>query len=127
MYGLDLSYFGLYKYIEDGPTHAKFVYYSENVGLKSPAGKFPLIKSPILIDGKDHIWMANAVSGVIRFDGQSFTYFTEEEGLSRNRVWGLMEDSQGRIWMGHSTGLDVFLYGEEGNLLLFYNMILGGE
>jgi signal transduction histidine kinase/DNA-binding response OmpR family regulator/streptogramin lyase len=25
-----------------------------------------------------------------------------------------MEDSQGRIWMGHSTGIDVFQYGEEG-------------
>jgi signal transduction histidine kinase/ligand-binding sensor domain-containing protein/DNA-binding response OmpR family regulator len=106
-------YFGLYKYICEEPDNAQFVHYSEDQGLKSPAGKFPLIKSPILIDGKGHIWMANAVSGVIRFDGQSFTYFTEEEGLSRNRVWGLMEDSQGRIWMGHSTGLDVFLYGEE--------------
>jgi signal transduction histidine kinase/DNA-binding response OmpR family regulator/streptogramin lyase len=107
---------GLYKYIEDGPTHAKFVYYSENVGQKRGSITTAPRMPSIFIDEKDHIWMASDIqgSGAVRFDGQSFTYVTVKEGLSNNITWCFMQDSWGRIWIGHATGIDVFQYGEEG-------------
>jgi ligand-binding sensor domain-containing protein len=37
---------------------------------------------------------------VSRYDGETFTHFTEKEGLSNNSVWSILEDSKGNLWFG---------------------------
>ena len=39
-----------------------------------------------------------------RYDGKSFTHFTEKEGLSNNSVKSILEDKSGNLWFGTYGG-----------------------
>ena len=43
--------------------------------------------------------------GLMSYDGRSFRRFTREDGLPHNRVYRLMEDRQGRLWIGSVAGI----------------------
>jgi ligand-binding sensor domain-containing protein len=49
-------------------------------------------------DRHGNIWFAVKGSGVYRYDGASFTNFSEKEGLTSHAVHRVVEDSRGRIW-----------------------------
>ncbi|MBK7407439.1 MAG: helix-turn-helix domain-containing protein [Saprospirales bacterium] len=55
-------------------------------------------------DSQGDIWIGTNTAGVSRFDGATFTQFTEQEGLGYNRVWAMHEDSGGNIWFGTGSG-----------------------
>ena len=38
--------------------------------------------------------------GASMYNGKTFMYFTEKEGLSNNEVRSILEDSQGNLWFG---------------------------
>jgi len=38
------------------------------------------------------------------YNGETFTHFTEKEGLSNNYVYSILEDSQGNLWFGSRKG-----------------------
>ena len=38
------------------------------------------------------------------FDGESFTHYSETEGLSDSIVWSILEDKSGNIWLGTGDG-----------------------
>ena len=38
------------------------------------------------------------------YNGETFTHFTEKEGLTNSRVLSLMEDRAGNIWLGTYGG-----------------------
>jgi hypothetical protein len=47
------------------------------------------------------------------YNGETFTHFTEKEGLSNNnRVWSILEDSHGNLWFG-TWGGGVSMYNGE--------------
>ncbi len=48
------------------------------------------------------------MEGVCRFDGENFTYFTEEEGLSHIQVRDIQEDEQGHIWFATGRGISSY-------------------
>jgi signal transduction histidine kinase/ligand-binding sensor domain-containing protein len=58
----------------------------------------------ILEDSHGNFWFGTWGGGVSRYDGKTFTQFTEKEGLSNNVVWSILEDSQGNIWFGTEGG-----------------------
>ena len=58
----------------------------------------------MLEDSKGHLWFGTLGGGVTRYDGTSFTHFTEKEGLSDNHVYSILEDRQGHIWFGTRNG-----------------------
>ncbi len=62
----------------------------------------------ILKDKKGNLWFGTQAQGVCRYDGKSFTWFTEK-GLEGPAVLGLFEDNQGNIWMGNN-GAGLFRY-----------------
>jgi ligand-binding sensor domain-containing protein len=62
----------------------------------------------ILQDKKGNIWLATW-EGIIRFDGTSFTNFTNKEGLKRFRVFSVLEDENGNIWFG-TIGAGVYRF-----------------
>jgi hypothetical protein len=39
------------------------------------------------------------------YNGESFTHFTEKEGLSNNIVWSILEDNKGNLWMSTENGI----------------------
>ena len=54
-------------------------------------------------DRAGNLWFGHpdpAGGGVTRYDGKSFTPFTEKEGLCSNNVYCLMQDKTGDIWVG---------------------------
>lgn len=74
----------------------------------------PVIKNPSykVIPGKiwslmeDHngdIWFGRDGFGACKFDGTTFTHFTQNEGLCSNNVSEILEDNQGNIWFGSIT------------------------
>ena len=38
------------------------------------------------------------------YNGETFTHFTEKEGLSKNSVQGMLEDRHGNLWFGTMGG-----------------------
>ena len=52
------------------------------------------------IDKSGNLWFSTYGSGVIRYDGRSFTNYTKVHGLAYNWVWGIFEDKNGNIWFG---------------------------
>jgi ligand-binding sensor domain-containing protein len=58
-----------------------------------------------VVDQEGNLWFGTNTKGLFRYDGDSFTNFTEENGLSNNRVSSLLEDDKGNLWMGTMDGL----------------------
>jgi len=55
----------------------------------------------ILKDKKGNLWFGTQSQGVCRYDGKTFTWFTDK-GLSGPAVLGLFEDSKGNLWFGNN-------------------------
>ena len=58
-----------------------------------------------LQDRFGNLWFGTTGDGVFRYDGKSFKQYTRKEGLNSNRVWSIMEDNKGNIWMGTDDGV----------------------
>ena len=57
----------------------------------------------IFEDSKGNIWMGTD-NGLSRFNGQSLTHFTEEQGLIINGIHSIIEDRHGNLWLGSLDG-----------------------
>jgi ligand-binding sensor domain-containing protein len=44
-------------------------------------------------------------NGLYRYDGKTFTHFTESDGLRDNRVYAMLEDKAGNLWLGTGKGI----------------------
>ena len=62
----------------------------------------------IIQDKSENFWFAS-FEGIIRYDGKSFTNFTNKEGLRRFRAFSVLEDRMGSIWFG-TIGAGVYFY-----------------
>jgi len=58
----------------------------------------------ILQDSKGNYWFGSHREGVCRYDGNSFEYFTMEQGLPDNQVRSIYEDKHGTIWFVTASG-----------------------
>jgi ligand-binding sensor domain-containing protein len=59
-------------------------------------------------DKKGNLWLGTQTLGVCRYDGKTFTWFTEK-GLSGPAVRALFEDRNGNMWFGNN-GNGLFRY-----------------
>lgn len=62
----------------------------------------------ILKDRNGYIWLATW-EGIIRYDGTTFTNFTNKDSLRNYHVFCLLEDSKGILWFG-TIGAGVYRY-----------------
>jgi ligand-binding sensor domain-containing protein len=74
----------------------------------------PYIVYCTLKDRKGNLWFGTQNLGVCRYDGKSFTWFTEK-GLSGVAVRGLFEDKSGNLWFGNND------FGNDGGGLFRYD------
>lgn len=51
-------------------------------------------------DHRHHIWIACYDGGINRFDGKTFKYIGEKQGLPKNQTFCTLEDRYGNIWIG---------------------------
>ena len=62
------------------------------------------------MDRQEKLWIGTENTGLYCFDPQSqnLEQFTEKEGLLSNTVYGILEDSQGSLWMSTKRGVSKF-------------------
>ncbi len=66
----------------------------------------------ILEDRQGNLWFSTMDLGVIKYNGITFTNFTEKEGLCSRYVSAMLEDTHGNLWFG-TLGGGVCMYNGE--------------
>lgn len=59
-------------------------------------------------DSNGNYWLGSDKEGVARFDGQSFTYISVEDGLPSPKVYSIQEAVKGHLWFSTSTGIAAY-------------------
>jgi ligand-binding sensor domain-containing protein/signal transduction histidine kinase len=61
-------------------------------------------------DPSGAVWIGTWGSGLDRFDraSQTFTHYTEKDGLANNVIYGIEADSEGFLWLSTNRGLSKF-------------------
>ncbi|HEX6886088.1 MAG TPA: two-component regulator propeller domain-containing protein [Planctomycetota bacterium] len=62
----------------------------------------------ILQDSRGNFWFGSWNEGVCRFDGETLTYFTSEDGLSDDQIRSIHEDRRGVVWFEGGSGISGF-------------------
>lgn len=55
----------------------------------------------MLKDNQGNLWFGTQAAGVCKFDGKSFTWYTEL-GLAGPAVLGIYQDTKGKLWFGNN-------------------------
>lgn len=60
----------------------------------------------IYFDNRDNVWLATLYNGVGQYNtvSKTFSWLTEQEGLSNNHVRSIIQDQSGNYWFGTSGG-----------------------
>lgn len=61
----------------------------------------------ITVTQSGELWVATYGGGICRYNPEtdSFTWFTERHGLANNFTYGILEDSEGALWITTNRGL----------------------
>ena len=92
-------------------------YFSESISVTSTNGPANITRN-ILQDKKGNIWLATW-EGLIQYDGKNFTNFTNKDSLRRWRVFSLLEDKAGYLWVG-TVGAGVYRYNPDDGTFMNY-------
>ena len=55
-------------------------------------------------DSQGHLWFSTNGYGAFKYDGESFTRYSKEDGLTDNDVDVIIEDKRGKMWFGTRYG-----------------------
>lgn len=55
-------------------------------------------------DTEGNIWFGTAGTGIRRYDGQTITSYTTQDGLASNNIWCITQDKAGNMWIGTRGG-----------------------
>jgi len=69
----------------------------------------------LMEDREGNMWFGRDGLGACKYDGESFTHFTKQEGLPSNNVSSILQDQAGNIWFGCLSS-DFPEYRNEGGL-----------
>ncbi len=58
-----------------------------------------------LQDKAGNLWFGTTENGLYKYDGKSFSQFLVADGLNSNNIYSLLEDEDGKIWIGTYAGL----------------------
>ncbi|GAB3221637.1 sensor histidine kinase [Spirosoma arcticum] len=77
---------------------------------RKPGSISSMTISSIYEDSKGNLWFGTGEGGLCRFDHatETFTTFTEQDGLAGNAVFSILEDDAGNLWLGTNKGLSRF-------------------
>jgi len=62
----------------------------------------------IMQDKYANLWFGTTENGLYKYDGKSFQRFLMADGLNSNEVYTLLEDKDGKIWIGTGNGLCLY-------------------
>ncbi|MFC1574263.1 FlgD immunoglobulin-like domain containing protein, partial [Candidatus Latescibacterota bacterium] len=88
--------------------HYKFRYFDENNKVNTPGDNLTIPVTNLFIDQHDIIW-GFSNSGLVFFDGTSWTeYTTENSGLESNAISSISVDQNNTKWFGTDSGVSRF-------------------
>jgi ligand-binding sensor domain-containing protein len=61
-----------------------------------------------LQDKAGNLWFGTTDNGLYKYDGKSFRQFTVTNGLNSNNISSILEDKDGKIWIGTEVGLCLY-------------------
>jgi ligand-binding sensor domain-containing protein len=61
-----------------------------------------------LQDRAGNLWFGTTENGLYKYDGKSFRQFLKADGIISNSINDLVEDKNGKIWIGTKKGLCVY-------------------
>lgn len=61
-----------------------------------------------LQDKAGNLWFGTTENGLYKYDGKSFSRFLVADGLNSNNISSLLEDKEGKIWIGTDAGLCLY-------------------
>lgn len=73
-------------------------YFVETKTINAPFGPQSITRNMVQ-DKSGNLWLASW-EGIIRYDGKTFTNFTNQENLRRFHVFSAFEDKKGNLWFG---------------------------
>ncbi|MBV6441589.1 MAG: hypothetical protein EPGJADBJ_03275 [Saprospiraceae bacterium] len=76
--------------------------------LKPDTLKFNSGISAIFQDSKGNYWFGSNREGVAVYNGKSFIYFTNKDGLTDNQIHSIQEDQKGVIWFNTQQGVSSY-------------------
>jgi ligand-binding sensor domain-containing protein len=59
-------------------------------------------------DKAGNLWFGTTENGLYKYDGKSFSQFTVTNGLNSNSIFCILEDKDGKIWIGTEAGLCLY-------------------
>lgn len=68
-------------------------------------------------DKVGNIWFATFTNGLIRYDGQTWTVFDTNKGLSADNIYSVIADKDGNIFAGAQSGIDKLSISSFGEVL----------
>lgn len=94
-----------YSCVEQPSTKVTISAATSASALKLDTLKFSSGIGAIFQDSKGNHWIGSLQEGVAVYNGNSFTYFTNEDGLTDNQIHSIQEDKQGVIWFNTQKGV----------------------
>jgi len=79
--------------------------------LKDPGNTFsantlgPDVVSCSLKDRDGNLWFGTSENGIYRYDGNTFTHFSEKDGITDKHIFSVYQEKKGKIWIGTFSGL----------------------
>ncbi|MEL6835135.1 MAG: two-component regulator propeller domain-containing protein [Bacteroidota bacterium] len=70
--------------------------------------KYPSGIRTIFEDDQGNTWFGSHQEGVCKFNGETFTYFTEKDGLSNRQVRSIFQDEAGVVWFECGRGISSY-------------------
>lgn len=61
-----------------------------------------------LQDKAGNLWFGTTENGLYKYDGKSFRQFLVADGLISNNIFSILEDKDGKIWIGTDSGLCLY-------------------
>ena len=61
-----------------------------------------------LQDNAGNLWFGTTENGLYKFDEKSFQQFLVADGLNSNTINDILQDKDGKIWIGTKNGLNVY-------------------
>jgi ligand-binding sensor domain-containing protein/signal transduction histidine kinase len=67
--------------------------------------------SSLYIDKEETLWIGCPSKGLVHYDSKknTSTLYTEQDGLVNSMIYGMLEDSRGRLWISTEGGISVLL------------------
>jgi ligand-binding sensor domain-containing protein/signal transduction histidine kinase len=90
------------------PAQKRFTYFLEDRADPSSLSSNTILS--IHQDREGQLWIGTHGGGLNRFNSETgtFTRYREQDGLANDVVYGILEDSQGRLWLSTNRGLSRF-------------------